>query len=376
MKILVLTHEVPPIGGGGGRVALDLALGLAKRGHEVRMITAHIDNLPLVQNENGVIIERIRTGRKEKFRASFADMMRYVIGAIMRGRAIIREWKPDLIHAHFAVPAGASALILHALSRVPYVLTAHLGDVPGAVPEKTDRWFRMIYPFTPAIWKNASRVIAVSEFTRSLALKHYPVSISVIHNGVDRSSLPKRIEHDDPVIVFAGRFVETKNPDHLARALIPLRDLRWRCVMIGDGSMLDQVKATVSAEGVSDRFDFPGWIDPDRVLDHFAQGDILVLPSRSEGLPVVGVQGLALGMALAFSKVGGNIELVRENGFLFEPDDLDALTAGLRNLISNPSVLKRAKDQSLEMAKLFDLDRIVAEYEAIFTEQLRSTNLH
>ena len=68
---------------------------------------------------------------------------------------LAREWKPDLIHVHFAVPAGALAWILRRLTGIPYVLTAHLGDVPGGVPEKTGRWFRWIYPFTPPIWKKS-----------------------------------------------------------------------------------------------------------------------------------------------------------------------------------------------------------------------------
>ena len=66
---------------------------------------------------------------------------------------------------------------------VPYVLTAHLGDIPGASPEKTKKWFQYIQPFTPPIWKNAARVIAVSEFSRTMALKSYNVPIDVIPNG-------------------------------------------------------------------------------------------------------------------------------------------------------------------------------------------------
>jgi len=60
------------------------------------------------------------------------------------------------------------------------VLTVHLGDVPKGVPDKTDRWFRWVYPFTPPIWQGAARVTAVSEYTRRLALTYYPVSPQVI----------------------------------------------------------------------------------------------------------------------------------------------------------------------------------------------------
>ena len=66
----------------------------------------------------------------------------------------------------------------------PIYLTAHLGDVPGGVPEKTDKWFRWVAPFIPPIWNRAKRVAAVSIFTKNLALQRYPVPIQVIPNGV------------------------------------------------------------------------------------------------------------------------------------------------------------------------------------------------
>ncbi|MDZ4160120.1 MAG: glycosyltransferase family 4 protein, partial [Anaerolineaceae bacterium] len=204
MRILVLTHEYPPLGGGGGRVAQDIALGLAARGHAVRVLTAHCGELPMTASDGGVEVLRLRSGRNQPYRASFAAMLGYVIAAFWHGRDIIRRWQPDVIHVHFAVPGGAAAWLLLLLTGVPYVLTAHLGDVPGGTPEKTGKWFRWVFPFTPPIWRQAARVAAVSEFTRSLALKHYPVDIKVIPNGVDLEAIhPGEIAaHDPPRIIF------------------------------------------------------------------------------------------------------------------------------------------------------------------------------
>ena len=158
MKILVLIHEFPPVGGGGGRVARDIALGLAERGHEVRVLSAHMDGLPLSEDIGGVKLERIHTRRKAAFRAGLFEMASYDLAAWDAGRRIMRTWQPDVIHAHFAVPAGAAAFALSKLTGIPYALTAHLGDVPGAVPEKTDRWFKWIYPLTPPIWRGAGKI--------------------------------------------------------------------------------------------------------------------------------------------------------------------------------------------------------------------------
>ncbi len=376
MKILVLSHEFPPVGGGGGRVARDLALGLARRGHEIRILTARLDGLPALETVESVQVERIPSKRRAAFRAELLEMANYDWSAVAAGRRLIREWHPDLIHAHFAVPAGAAAFALSKLTGIPYVLTAHLGDVPGAVPEKTDRWFQFIYPFTHSIWKHAARVVAVSEFTRRLALQHYRVPIEVIHNGVDLSALPAwQPGNGAPRILFAGRFMEQKNPAHLVEALIRLRRLPWTCAMAGDGPLFEQARQMVENAGLMERFSFPGWVTPEQVLDRMAVSDLLALPSRSEGLPVVGVQGLAMGLALVLSDAGGNVELVQpgENGHLFPAGDLDALTESLESLLASPSAIQSAQAKSRELAKAFDLDVIVEKYETVFKEVIRNS---
>ena len=370
MRILVLTHEFPPVGGGGGRVAQDLASGLARRSHQVHILTACLDGLPLDEIVDGVRIQRIASMRRQAFRATFVEMARYDWSALGVGLKIIRAWKPDVIHAHFAVPAGAAAFVLSRLTGVPYLLTAHLGDVPGALPEKTDRWFKWVYPFTPAIWHGAARVAAVSAFTRRLALEHYPVPIDVIPNGMDLKALPVHFpaEGAPPHIVFAGRFVEQKNPQHIVDALAGLKELAWTCSMLGDGPLLESVRESVITCGLSDRVTFPGWVTPETVLDVFARSDILVLPSRSEGLSVVGVQALGMGLALVLSDAGGNNELVRdgENGFLFPSGDVEALAAALRKLLENRVMLQSAQEKSHEFAQRFDLEKIIGQYEELF----------
>lgn len=372
MKVLVLCHEFPPVGGGGGRVARDIALGLARRGHEIRILTDSFDGLPAEELLEGVRVERIPSRRRAAFQAEFAEMARYDLEAFQSGLKIIREWQPDVIHTHFAVPAGAAAYALSKMTKVPYLLTAHLGDVPGAVPDKTDRWFKLIYPLTPLIWKGAARVVAVSQYTRSLALKHYDVPINVIHNGVELSQLPRWQPAQDGVarIVFAGRFVAHKNPLDLVEALARLAHLPWTCVMAGDGEQLETVRGLAEHHGLAGRIHLPGWVTPEQVLEHFGQSDILVLPSRSEGLSVVGVQGLAMGLALVLSDAGGNPELVRpgENGFLFPAGDVDALASALESLLSAPGKLSGLQARSRELAADFELGKIVGQYEQALGE--------
>jgi L-malate glycosyltransferase len=370
MRILVLVHEFPPVGGGGGRVAEDICGKLVQRGHEVKVLTAHLKGLPYEEERNGFHIIRFRSLRMQPYRASFLSMVIYVLAGLLVGRRLTGSFQPDVIHAHFAVPAGALAWILSRMTGIPYVLTVHLGDVPGGVPEKTDEWFRWVYPFTPSIWRTAREIVAVSEFTRQLASQKYKEKIQVVPNGVDLKTLmPSRIFlNDPPRIVFAGRFMEQKNPLRFVQSLHELRELRWQAVMIGDGPLMEEVKCAIVELGLEDRFQLTGWIEPQDVLNWFDKSDILFMPSRSEGLPVVGVHALAKGLAIVASRVGGFVDLVddRKNGYLIGETDVNGFSTSLSGLLSDSNRLLAFRTASLEKAKSFELEQIVREYESIF----------
>ena len=370
MRILVLVHEFPPVGGGGGRVAEDICGQLAQRGHEVKVLTVHLKGLPYREERNGFQIIRFGSRRTEPYRASFLSMALYVLAGLWVGRRLISSFQPDVIHAHFAVPAGALAWMLTRLSRIPYILTVHLGDVPGGVPEKTDAWFRWIYPLTPSIWRKASAIVAVSEFTRQLAMQKYKEPIEVVLNGVDLTTLrPQQIVlNGPPRVIFAGRFMEQKNPLQFVQTLQELKALDWQAVMIGDGVLMPDVQCAIKEAGLQDRFHLTGWIDPQEVLGWFEKSDILFMPSRTEGLPVVGVQALAKGLAIVASRVGGFVDLVDEdrNGYLIQRPDTMQFSSSLSKLLSDSARLLAFRTASLEKAKSFELEQIVTQYENIF----------
>jgi len=366
MRILVLIHEFPPIGGGGGQVAKDICQHLIKLGHEIILITAHKKGLPRREVVEGIQVIRQPSFRRQEAVADLLAMGAYILLSLFPALHLIRTWKPDLIHVHFAVPAGALAWILSRLTRIPYLLTVHLGDVPGGVPEKTENWFRWFFPFTPAIWHSAAQVVAVSQYTRQLAARYYSVDVDVIPNGVDLETLdPGEIQVGaTPTIIFAGRFVPQKNPLQIVQVMAGLKELPWHCVMLGDGPLREEVACRVRDEGLQDRFSLPGWIHPDEVIEWFARSDILFHPSLSEGLPVVGVQALAMGLAVVASRVGGYVEIVEpdQNGYLFPPDDAAGMQNGLRILLSDPKKLLAARQRSRQFASRFDVNKIVASY--------------
>ncbi len=370
MKILVLIYEYPPVGGGGGQVALDIASGLTKRGHEIVLLTSHFGDLPKDEFVDGMRIIRVPSLRHEAFRASFLSMAAYIISGFWACFRLLKDWRPDVIHVHFAVPSGVLAWAFSRLTKIPYLLTAHLGDVPGGAPEKTDKWFRWIFPLTHRIWRDARNVVAVSEFTRGLALNHYDVDIKVIHNGVELDKLAPNeiVVNTPPRIVFAGRFTEQKNPLQIVRTLAEVKDLPWEAVLIGDGHLGEAIKSEVHAHGMDERFLFPGWITPAEVQDWMKKSDILFMPSLSEGLPVVGVQSVAAGLAMLVSNIGGFVDLVDDGDNGFFVDNVEAYAENLRTLLSSPETLTQMRQASVAKSQFFALGFIVGQYEDLLNK--------
>jgi glycosyltransferase involved in cell wall biosynthesis len=374
MRIFVVIYEFPPVGGGGGRVAEDICRGLVERGHDVMVMTAHLKGLPRRENRDGIEIVRIPSWRRSPFKAGLRAMFGYVVAGFIMGLKMVWSWKPDVIHVHFAVPSGAAGLPISLFTGVPYILTAHLGDIPGGVPDKTDRWFKWVYPFTPTIWKSAAQVCTVSAFSRDLALKSYDVNIDVVPNGVDLDLLnPGEIRIGSPPrLVFAGRFVNQKNPLQIIRTLGQLRDVPWKLVMVGDGPLRLEVENEIKVQQIEDRVTLTGWVSPDEVIDWFAKSDILFMPSLSEGLPVVGVQAAAMGVAIVAGRAGGFVDLVKpgENGYLLDSNTTGSGILEIRELITSPDKLLSFRKASCRVARRFDIKEIVNSYEQVLAASI------
>lgn len=367
MKILVLCYEYPPVGGGGGRVAASVASGLVARGHEVKVVSAGLRHLPRQAVIDGVEVLRPESFRKREDTCSVPEMALFLLTAFLPALRLCRTWRPDVIHAHFVVPTGALALALHWLTGIPYILTAHLGDVPGGVPEQTDKLFRWLGPFISPIWKNAAAVTAVSGFVAELAGKNCGISAKVILNGVSMLEPPARLEiQNPPRLVMVGRLSIQKNPLLAVRALALVKDLPWQLEVIGEGPLSEPMRECLLENGLSDRVRFFGWLAADQVSVRLAASDILLMTSTSEGLPMAGIEALRHGLAIVGSRIGGLMDVVADsrNGLLCEltPEDF---ANGLREVLEKPDQLLAMRSASLAKARDFNLPERLDDYEQV-----------
>jgi glycosyltransferase involved in cell wall biosynthesis len=374
MKVLVLCYEYPPIGGGGGRAAKTVAEALVQRGHEVRVQTAALGFRSQHERIDGVDIYRTASARQVPDTCRVHEMGLYCATSLLPTLRHIREWKPDVMHAHFAMPTGMLARTANRFTGVPYVLTAHLGDVPGGVPEQTDRLFRLVGPLANSVWKHAAAATAVSSFVQRLAEQAYQRKVERVLNGIDLAGAPAPTPPGDvPGIVFAGRFNPQKCPDFLIDALAKLPSRHWRATLIGDGPMMPSVRQKIERHRLADRVTLTGWLDSTAVERILRTSDIFVMPSTSEGLPVAAIEALKQGLAIVASDIPGVMDVVIDssNGLLLPVQDLEAWSTGIAGLLHDTPRLAAFKQASSQKAHDFELRHIVDQYEAILTSAAR-----
>jgi len=371
LRILCLNYEYPPVGGGGGRIAHRINAGLVARGHAVRVQTAGLRHLPAHETVDGVEIFRAESFRQKEDTCTVPEMGLYLLTSFLPALRHIRQWRPHVIHAHFAVPTGALAWAVSALTGVPYVLTAHLGDVPGGVPEQTAGLFRLVQPFTRPIWRRAAKVTAVSTFVADLAEKAYALRPEVILNGITLGPRPEIRVHNPPRLLFVGRLSIQKNPLLAIRALALLQDLPWEFHVIGDGPLRAEMER--EAQTLAPRCHFHGWLDGVAVKDAMERSDALLLTSLSEGLPMVAVEALDRGLAIIASRIGGLTDVVapEENGLLCDLAP-EAFAAALHRVLGDPGLLPKMRAASSARAARFDLSRSVDAYEATLQRASRA----
>jgi glycosyltransferase involved in cell wall biosynthesis len=175
-----------------------------------------------------------------------------------------------------------------------------------------------------------------------------PERVQRIGSGVDTSVYAPSPDRDPsvadrPLVVgFSGRISEEKGPDlfvDLAAASGP----NCRFVMTGAGPMEGSTRRRASRMGLDGAFEFRGVV-PD-IVEHLRSLDVLVLPSRQDGRPVVVLEALASGVAVVAFSIGGLPEIVQDgvNGFLCSPGDIAAMAECVNRLDVDRQLLATMK---------------------------------
>jgi teichuronic acid biosynthesis glycosyltransferase TuaC len=251
---------------------------------------------------------------------------------------INREQRVDLVHAHYAVPAGDAALRwMRRRGRLPFVVSVHGGDL-SYTAARTTRGRDTVRRVLEA----ADAVIANSSITRGgIEEIAGPLpELQVIHPGADLVE-PTVERHAEPTLVTVANLEAHKNQAAVIRALAALQDgvpdLRY--VLIGKGPDRGGLESLAAFLGVADRVSFLGPLPHDRSLAELARCHVHVMPSIHDAFGVAHIEAMAAGVP----SIGGagtgaeDIAAAGEGLLVVPPGDPAALVRALHGLLADPA---------------------------------------
>ncbi|MEU7738128.1 glycosyltransferase [Streptomyces griseus] len=365
---LTVLHLVQPVDGGVARVVTDLVRAQAESG--LRPVVACPPGSPLALGAAAAGAE------VHGWSVTRAPGPR-LAGEVAAARRIVRVSRPDVVHAHSAKAGLAGRIAVR--GRIPTVFQPHAWSfeaVGGRTAGLALGWERF-----GARW--ADHILCVSESERRTGQEAgITARWSVIHNGVDldrfrpgeggdraeaRASLPlpRGADADAPLVVCVGRLTRQKGQDVLLRAWRRMPVAGARLVLVGDGPDREGLEASAppGVQFTGAREDVRPWI---------RAADVLVLPSRWEGMALAPLEAMACGRPVVLTDVNGARESLppgHEEHCLVPPEDPEALAEALTALLADPELRASLSRRALRHTRsAFDVRRTAGAVAGLYQE--------
>jgi glycosyltransferase involved in cell wall biosynthesis len=385
MRILVAAHNYPRFPGDpAGTYVRQLALGCRGRDHQVLVVAPHVAGTSEHESENGVELQRFRYAPSGLERVGYRGEAR--VGRLLFGSAVlvlpsyllafrrairssVSRFHPDVIHAHWWLPAGW----LSATAGPPLVVTSHGSDV--RLLERS-RW---LVRAARRVAARAARWTAVSRFLaadlerrlslpdRTVEVTPMPVDVALFEQG---RATPKA---EPPRVLYAGNLLPSKGVDILIAAVALLRDrgIDCRLRILGQGPAHDQLVAEVRSLRLDDRVTIAPFVPQSEMPREYGAATITVLPTRghAEGLGLGLVEALLAGSAVIGTPAGGIPEVVEDGvtGLITPDGDPTALAERLARLLQDQSLRLRLIAQGSErVRRLYSLHASVDRFLTLF----------
>lgn len=326
--------------------------------------------IPLAETRSGIEVLYPRTIAFPKKIAFSLSGFTFFLSLLRCARVAEKGFRFDLIHAHTVYPDGFAAVLAARALRRPVVITLHGSDVNVHFQH---RIWRKLGLFALS---RADQVIAVGEgLRRTVANKQVTNEdkITVIPNGVDVSRfvpLPRvealkrlGLQSEGSKILYVGNMRQSKGIDYLLKAakmLLETFDHHIEFFLIGEGEYERQARLLAGKLGITHAVHFTGGKPNEEIPLWMNAGDVLVLPSLSEGFGVVLIEAMACGRPVVATRCGGPEDIVTpDTGILVPPADEDALWRAMAEVLRSRHQFTRQKIREYVVHK-YAYERIAA----------------
>lgn len=276
------------------------------------------------------------------------------------------------LHAHFANEATTVTRLAARFAELPYSFTAHAKDIFHESVRSSIMRQNLA---------DAAAVVTVSEYNLEYLHRIYGADASHvqrIYNGLDLTLFPFKSPQDrSPSIIAVGRLIEKKGFADLidSCALLAGRGLSFRCQIIGEGSLEDDLHAQIERLGLRGHVQLTGPLPRSEVVKRVQDAAVLAAPSvvagdnNQDGLPTVLLEAMALGTPCISTNVTGIPEVLLdgETGLMVGQHDSPGLAAALERLLTDPVLRIHLSNQARHLIEAeFNIQRTTSQLRAIF----------
>ena len=372
MKIAILTWNYPPKMVGGTEIATqNIARCLAKRGNEVLVITTRDPGLPKESMEEGFHVSRV---------GSFNFKLLKYIFFCLATLLILRKYKPNVIHAQ-AMWMGFPAFVAKIVLGKPYIIWGRGSDV----------YFPRLFKgfIIKLILRNADARIALTDDMKKKMQRICDRATFIIGNGIDmaRFNIHSKekvrhqlyIERDKKVIIFVGTLAVVKGVKYLIEAMNIMKIMNQEnqqttLLLVGDGEEKHSLESLAKRLQLGKSTSFIGRVNHERVSEYMFAADVFVLPSLSEGFPVVIPEAMAAGLPIVTTNVRGLPEIVKdgENGFTVEPQNPQQLAEKISLLLDDKELSQKISRNNRNKSKQYSWEVVAEKLEEVYLNAIGS----
>jgi glycosyltransferase involved in cell wall biosynthesis len=272
----------------------------------------------------------------------------YVVWAVVSYRRLTGRFgfKPDVVHAHVALPAGLAGVFIKRLAGVQLVITEHTGPFSMLMRSRFAAWA------TRVSLRAADRVVTVSEALRD-QIWAYPQLrrlIDIIHNVVDTAAfagprVPREPGGPYRLLSMGEMNTSIKGIDYLvgAMSLLKKRGLDCRLTLVGQGRNRREYEALSRQLGVAGLCRFMDPVPHEEIARLMLASDLYVMSSLAETFGVVLVEAMAAGLPVVATRCGGPDDIVTPDvGVLVETANSAALAEGIADVLARPDTFPEA----------------------------------